>query len=40
VSYTEQIVFMDGQDGIEMRRGGTKWHFETIETMLIRKSVP
>jgi len=39
VSYTEQIVFMDGEDGIEMRRGGTEWHFEAIETMLTRKSV-
>lgn len=34
VSYTEQIVFMDGEDGVEMRRGGTEWHFETIERML------
>ncbi len=34
VSYTEQIVFMDGQDGVEMRRGGTEWHFETIERLL------
>ncbi|KAF0120695.1 SRPBCC family protein [Sediminibacterium sp.] len=34
VSYTEQIVFMDGKDGVEMRRGGTEWHFETIERLL------
>ncbi len=34
VTYTEQIVFMDGKDGVEMRRGGTEWHFETIETLL------
>ncbi|MEF3366889.1 SRPBCC family protein [Methylocystis sp. 9N] len=34
VSYTEQIVFMDGRDGVEMRRGGTEWHFETIEKLL------
>jgi uncharacterized protein YndB with AHSA1/START domain len=35
VSYTEQIVFMDGQDGIEKRRDGTEQAFETIETMLM-----
>ena len=34
VSYTEQIVFMDGQDGVDMRRGGTEWHFQTIESLL------
>jgi len=34
VSYTEQIVFMDGQDGVEMRRGGTEWHFEAIEKLV------
>jgi uncharacterized protein YndB with AHSA1/START domain len=39
VSYTEQIVFMDGQDGIEMRRGGTEWHFETIENMLKQNGI-
>ena len=39
VSYTEQIVFMDGQDGIEMRRTGTEWHFETIENMLKQNNV-
>jgi uncharacterized protein YndB with AHSA1/START domain len=35
VSYTEQIVFMDGQDGIEKRRDGTEEAFETIENMLM-----
>ena len=34
VFYSEQIVFLDGQDGVEKRRGGTEWHFETIEKML------
>jgi uncharacterized protein YndB with AHSA1/START domain len=34
VSYTEQIVFMDGQDGIEKRREGTEEAFATIENML------
>ncbi len=34
VSYTEQIVFMDGQDGTEMRWGGTEWHFESIEKLI------
>jgi uncharacterized protein YndB with AHSA1/START domain len=34
VSYTEQIVFMDGQDGIEKRRDGTEEAFETIESIL------
>lgn len=37
VSYSEQMVFLDGQDGVEMRRGGTEWHFKTIEDMLIQK---
>src|SRR5208283_4060616 len=31
VFYSEQIVFLDGQDGVEKRRGGTEWNFETIE---------
>lgn len=35
VSYTEQIAFMDGQDGIEKRREGTEFGFETIEKMLL-----
>jgi uncharacterized protein YndB with AHSA1/START domain len=35
VSYTEQIVFMDGQDGIEKRREGTEQAFGTIEKILI-----
>ena len=35
VSYTEQIVFMDGQDGVEMRRGGAEWHFEAIEKLIV-----
>jgi uncharacterized protein YndB with AHSA1/START domain len=39
VSYTEQIVFMDGQDGIEMRRDGTEGHFETIESMLKQNAI-
>lgn len=34
VSYTDQIVFMDGQDGTEMRRGRTEWHFESIEKLV------
>ena len=34
VSYTEQIVFMDGQDGIEKRREGTEASFEAIESLL------
>ncbi|MDJ0450994.1 MULTISPECIES: hypothetical protein [Methylocystis] len=35
VSYTEQIVLMDGKDGVEMRCGGTEWHFETIEKLCV-----
>lgn len=35
VTYTEQIVFMDGKDGVEMRRGGTEWHFENIEKLCV-----
>jgi uncharacterized protein YndB with AHSA1/START domain len=34
VSYTEQIVFMDGKDGVEMRRNGTEGHIEAIEKLL------
>jgi uncharacterized protein YndB with AHSA1/START domain len=34
VSYTEQIVFMDGQDGIEKRREGTEEAFAPIEKLL------
>ena len=39
VSYTEQIVFMDGQDGIEMRRGGTEGQFEAIESVLKQTAI-
>jgi uncharacterized protein YndB with AHSA1/START domain len=35
VSYTEQIVFMDGQDGLEKRRDGTEQAFESIEKLLM-----
>lgn len=34
VSYTEQIVFMDGEDGVEKRRDGTEEAFKTIEKMI------
>jgi uncharacterized protein YndB with AHSA1/START domain len=34
VSYTEQIVFLDGKDGTEPRRQGTTFQFETIEKTL------
>ncbi len=34
VSYTEQIVFLDGQDGTESRRHGTNLQFDMIETAL------
>jgi uncharacterized protein YndB with AHSA1/START domain len=34
VSYSEKIVFMDRQDGVEMRRAGTEWQFDVIEEML------
>lgn len=39
VSYTEQIVFMDGEDGIEKRRDGTEEAFETIENMLKQNAI-
>jgi uncharacterized protein YndB with AHSA1/START domain len=39
VTYTEQIVFMDGQDGIEMRRDGTEGQFERIESMLMQNAI-
>ena len=34
VSYTEQIVFLDGQDGTESRRHGTNLQFDMIENAL------
>jgi uncharacterized protein YndB with AHSA1/START domain len=39
VSYTEQIVFMDGQDGTQMRRDGTEGHFEKIESLLKQNAI-
>jgi len=35
VSYTEQIVFMDGKDGVEKRRVGTEAAFEAIERLCV-----
>ena len=40
VSYTEQIVFLDGQDGTESRRHGTNLQFDMIETVLALKGLP
>jgi uncharacterized protein YndB with AHSA1/START domain len=34
VSYTEQIVFLDGKDGTESRRHGTGLQFDMIEATL------
>jgi uncharacterized protein YndB with AHSA1/START domain len=34
VSYTEQIVFLDGQDGTESRRHGTGMQYDMLETLL------
>jgi len=34
VSYTEQIVFLDGKDGTADRRHGTGLQFDKIETIL------
>jgi len=34
VSYTEQIVFLDGRDGTADRQHGTELQFATIETVL------
>ncbi|MCW6530073.1 MULTISPECIES: SRPBCC family protein [Sphingomonas] len=34
VSYTEQIVFLDGEDGTEARRHGTGIQFDMIEHVL------
>ncbi len=34
VSYTEQIVFLDGEDGTESRRHGTNIQFDMIESAL------
>lgn len=34
VSYTEQIVFLDGKDGTADRRHGTELQFGMIETAL------
>jgi uncharacterized protein YndB with AHSA1/START domain len=34
VSYTEQIVFLDGRDGTEARRHGTRFQFDQIEIAL------
>lgn len=38
VSYAEQIVFMDGEDGVDMRRGGTEWHFENIQKLVTKSA--
>ena len=38
VSYTEQIVFIDGQDGTESRRHGTNFQFDIIEQVLQLKA--
>jgi uncharacterized protein YndB with AHSA1/START domain len=35
VSYTEQIVFLDGQDGTVSRRHGTELQFAMIEKVLL-----
>jgi len=40
VSYTEQIVFLDGEDGTESRRHGTNLQFDMIETALQLKGLP
>jgi uncharacterized protein YndB with AHSA1/START domain len=34
LSYTEQIVFLDGKDGTDDRRHGTEFQFEMIEATL------
>ena len=34
VSYTEQIVFLDGRDGTASRQHGTELHFARIETVI------
>lgn len=34
VSYTEQVVFLDGKDGTEARRHGTELQFGMIENIL------
>ena len=34
VSYTEQIVFLDGTDGTESRRQGTSLQYDAIEKVL------
>ncbi len=34
VSYTEQIVFLNGSDGTADRRHGTNFHFDMIEAVL------
>ena len=38
VAYTEQIVFIDGQDGTESRRHGTNFQFDIIEHVLQLKA--
>ena len=39
VSYTEQIVFLDGRDGTADRRGGTEAQFARIEKALQLEAV-
>jgi len=34
VTYAEQIAFLDGEDGTEMRRSGTEPHFVRIERLV------
>ena len=34
VTYTEQIAFLDGEDGTEMRRTGTEPHFVRISRLV------
>lgn len=39
VSYTEQIAFLDGQDGTASRRHGTEIQWAALETALLSKRV-
>ncbi len=34
VAYTEQIIFLDGQDGTESRHHGTALQYDALETLL------
>ena len=34
LSYTEQVVYLDGTDGTAQRRHGTEFHFEAIEKLI------